>query len=737
MTIKPHLLRAITIATITVFIGNGIDYLTDLETTLGLDSLFHIRGTRQPPPEVVVVAMDEASENRLGAGRDLTRWRGFHAQLIQQLQTQGVALIVFDLQFITPHTDQDPAFAAAMRSAGNVLLTECVQKLRHGVEDFYGRDECSETNQKPFVQKEAGQDIPLSEQLIAMRKVPPTPILAKAALDHAPFSLPSDAENETIREAWTFLDPLAETPALPVVAWLHFLQRTGALQGISQATSPFSAWLTGQRRQCADNPAKALAEEPSGLASRLNAVICQGETRHLDFYGPPQTIRMESYSDVYDGKVANLKGKAVFIGKANRKFSPGKIDYFPTPFTDTHSGKMAGVEILATQFANILEGRFVASPYPPSLLLLIASLVLGVSLAQFAGFVGILLSLAISGLYAGLAVWVFNRHGMWLPIAVPLLVQLPLSWLISLIGSRRDLINERKRILTFVRRVFPQWIPLVSTSPGEWYPDQGTAQTATTQRDVCGICLATDIAGYTTISSQYTPHQMWELMNAYFQVLGQPVNAYKGIITDVAGDAMIAVWFDSPVAEQRLAACLTALEMQLAIDLFNQGSNLGSLPTRIGLNEGDMTLGRLDAGKGSHYSVIGDTVNTASRIQGVNKYLGTRILASATVAASLKSLTCRPVGNFRLVGREEPMELVEIVGKATPAIAAKSPMYKQFALGLSLFQNSQWPEASTCFQALLDQYGHDGPTRFYLDKALAYLKNPPSYWDGVVTLDAK
>ncbi|MEQ1544163.1 adenylate/guanylate cyclase domain-containing protein [Methyloglobulus sp.] len=731
---KRHFHRAITIAFITFLLGSGIDYLTNLESTLGLDTLFQLRGVRPPPPEVVVVAMDETSETRLCMGQDLTRWRSFHAKLIQELHRQGAALVIFDLQFIAPHPDNDPAFAAAMQAAGNVLVTDCVQKLLRGVEDFYGRDECSESNQEPFVQKEGIQKQPLSDQLIVFRLIKSP--LAQSALDHAPFYLTNDAENPTVREGWTFLNSLAEVPTLSVVTWLYYLQRSNALQGITQPNVLFSSWLTEQRRQCAsdlyetkNSPAK------SGLENRIGQLTCLGDSRYLDFYGPPQTLRMESYSNVYEGKVVDLKGKVVFVGKANRKFSPGKTDYFQTPFTDTHSGKMAGVEIMATQFANLLEGRFIESPFPPSLLLVMFGLLIGLLLAQFAGLSGIAATLMVSGVYVGLAVWSFNRSGLCLPIAVPLLIQLPVSWFISLLWSRRDLLNERKRILAFVRRVFPQWMPLPS-SPGQWYPEKGVAQ-LTSERDVFGLCLATDIEGYTTVAAQHTPHEMWELLNAYYQVLGYPVSSHNGIIADVTGDAMMAVWINLPVSSQRLAACLAALEMELAVERFNEKSNIGRLPTRIGLHEGDMTLGSLDAGEGSHYRAIGDTVNTASRIQGVNKFLDTQILATATIAASLGNVIYRPVGIFRLVGRDEPLELIEIVGMEADASVSKHAIYKQFARGLSAFQEGRWEDAAADFQMSLDSHGYDGPTRFYLDLAVAYKKNEPLEWDGIVAFGQK
>lgn len=730
--------RATTIAFISLLLGCGFYYLSSLETSLGLDTLFQLRGRRPPPPEVMVVAMDEISESRLGVGQDLTRWRSFHARLIQELQRQGAALIVFDLQFMASHLGQDQALASAMQAAGNVLITDCLQKINGEGKEFSGREECSEKN-KLLANEMEGRKAQMASDsgLFEMHKIPPTPILAKSALDHAPFSLPNDAGNTTIREVWPFLDMFEESPTLPVVAWLYYLQSTGALQGVIQPSHPFSIWLTQQRLQClsGDEMLQKRQAQPS-LENRIYQVVCHEDGQYIDFYGPPQTIRIESYSDVYDGKVSDLQGKVVFVGKSNRKFSPGKTDYFQTPFTDTRSGKMAGVEIMATQFANLLEGRLIESPFSPVLFLLSFGLVVSLLLTKFAGFTGIVASLLVSFSYAGLALWCFSSNGLWLPVAVPLLIQLPVSWLMSLLWSRRDLLNERKRILAFVRRVFPQWLPPLSSTPGRWESEASDSQFSF-EKDVSGICLATDIEGYTTVAANRTPHQMWELLNAYYRVLGQPVSSHNGFIADVTGDAMMAVWIDSSVSKQKYSACLAALEMELAVDQFNETLTEGRLPTRIGLYEGDMTLGSLDAGEGSHYRAIGDTVNIASRIQGVNKYLGTRILASAAIAKGLNDIISRPVGTFKLVGRPDPLDLVEIIGMDADAKKVHIDLHKQFALGLTAFQQGSWSTAEKIFQKLLESYGQDGPSQFYLDFMASTQGNPPSEWEGVVVLSGK
>ncbi|PPD37593.1 MAG: adenylate/guanylate cyclase domain-containing protein [Methylomonas sp.] len=697
-----------------------IYFSSHLESGFGLDLLFQSRGVRTPPNNIVIIAMDEHSQTRLGLWQDLTRWRGYHAMLIQQLKRQGAALIIFDLQFLEEHPGQDDIFADAVKSSGNVLVTLCTQKQNSAL------DECSENN-KPSNLSNYG----IQQEASGFKGINyPVKLLSDAILDAAPFFLPYDAKNPTIHEAWLFVDALDFTPTLPVTAWAHYLRNKALYPYSFPQHGQLSQWLAMQRKNC-------LNDENSNNNDTLNdllTVICSSETVYLDFYGPPKTIRMESYSDVYDGKINDLSGKVIFIGKANRKYLPSQKDYFQMPFSDTYTGNMAGVEIMATEFANLLEKRFVISPLPPIVLLFFYSFFICLILTNLANIYGIAASLAGSAVYLLAAVWLFSAKAYWLPVAIPILYQLPMTWLATLLWSRQDLLSERKRIMAFARRVFPRWAPVNPISSGLLFEIENP--TTDFQRDIGGICLATDIEGYTTVAAQHTAHEMWQLLSSYYQVLGRPVSTHKGIITDVAGDSMIAIWMDSLSIKQKLEACLAALEMAQAVEDFNTSPI--PLPTRIGLHSGDMTLGRIDAGEASHYRAIGDTVNTASRIQGVNKYLGTQILASACIVNGLSNIIYRPVGKFLLIGKNEPLELVEIIGVASESIKQRlTAINDSFAVALYTFQQGHWQDAAELFQIQLNSYGQDGPARFYLNLALNYKLNPPVNWRGVVALEAK
>ncbi|WP_269454775.1 MULTISPECIES: CHASE2 domain-containing protein [Methylomonas] len=705
------------------FLSFAVSLLHDFDESLGIVSLLKYRGLLSSPGEVVLVAMDETSEAELGVGNDLTRWRRYHAGLIRELHRQGVALVVFDLQFIRADPEVDSDLADAMREAGNVLASDCIQMFRRATEDFFGREECSESNKDSALSKNGGAGGELAEPLVALRRISANPQLQPALLGHAPFVLANDAEDATIRETWLYLDGLGEMPSLPVVAWAAYLDR---MQGFEQS-KPWDAsymdWLAELRRTClAANGDRASQK----VDQRLAGIVCGEESRFINFYGPPQTLRMESYSQVLQGKVADLRGKVVFVGKANRQYAAGKTDFFQTPLTDARTGKMAGVEIMATVFANLLEDRFIRTPLAHGAVYAGFALMLALLLSVLPAWTGYAATALFTVSYVLIALWLFARHAVWLPIMTPAFVMLPTAWLTSLVMARRELLIERRRMLAFVRRVFPQW---AGTLPFAESGNRKATFAAMTHREIRGVCLATDIEGYTSLAAGRSAEQMWELLNAYYQVLGRPVGARGGAVADVTGDSMMAVWFELSESERHTAACLAALDMQAAVMQFNQTSGLEPIRTRIGLYVGEMILGGLESGQANHYRAIGDTVNTASRIQGINKFLGTQILACRELVDTT-AIAYRAVGRFRVVGRAEPVDLAEIVAPEM------GPIDGGFAVALSAFQRGDWQVAIEGFQSVLKR-GTDGPANFYLALAQGYQNQPPIDWDGVVTLDAK
>lgn len=729
------------IAFLSILLGSITHLATDVDRNYGLNKLFEIRGARVPPEDVVIVAMDEASEFFFSESHSnitqeqLIDWRPFHAKLIQELQKQSVKLIIFDLQFIQSFPEQDQIMASAMQRAGNVLLSECIQKitLSNTENIFAGRDDCSSRYRMPFINKEGEAD-QISLLMIGLRKIVPTPVIADAALDRAPFFLPDHVQHSTIQEVWLFFDSLAENPSLPLVTWINYLRQEGLLSNVIPANQVASVWLAEQRTSCKSNPRQFALREtinPS-LRNKLEQLICGDDTRYLNFYGPPKSFRTLSYKAVYNGQINDLKGKVIFIGKLNTLFAQGKIDFFPTPFVDDQTGRMSGVEILATQFSNLLDDQFIEAPLPSILIIVLFSLIISLQLIIFRRSIGLSTSFVTFCIYAGLSIYLFDS-GIWLPIVIPSLLLLT-SYAIYFIWQISDLLKEKKFTYEFLKRIFPQWANLVPHLPKSRDDQEASFE----RQSVQSICLATDIQGYTKTAQRLEKSgELKNLLKSYYQMLGQPIAGNKGYIANIQGDAMMAIWIDQPTAIQRYAACVAALEMQKEVNKFNDSSAIGSLPTRIGINEGHINLICIKSAGSLFYNPFGDALNTASRIEGVNKYLKTCILASSLIVKGLSNIIFRSVGNFQLIGKNEPTELVEIIGVGKLPNHPNYLLYKKFSEGLKLFQQGRWKNAEVVFQSILEQHGNDGPTEFYLAHSQRYQRIEPPNWDGVLTLEGK
>lgn len=461
-------------------------------------------------------------------------------------------------------------------------------------------------------------------------------------------------------------------------------------------------------------------------------------SHYLDFYGPPRSIHTVPYYRVLEGRLddrsraapVNLEGKAVFVGFSEKRWLEQK-DGFHTVFSLPEGLDLSGVEIAATAFANLLEGRSIKPLEPPHHFLVIAlwgialgTLFLLLPAACIFPAVGVL-----AGAYLGAAHYAFAHNGLWLSMVVPLLFQLPLALLGALLV--RYLYNRRVR--QKIHTCLSYYVP------GGVVNELILSRDMTTKEQlVHGICLATDAEQYTRLSETLEPDQLRALLNQYYQSIFEPVRRRGGFISDVIGDAMVAIWAmasaDRALREQ---ACHAALEIIAVVDAFKYLTPEVRLPTRIGLHWGKMALGNVGAGDHFEYRAVGDIVNAATRIEGLNKQLGTRVLASREVIEGLDGLVTREVGSFRLVGKSKAVVIHELLPPTAPTDVSGN-LYASFAVALETFRLQRWREAKEAFQALLAKCHDDGPSRYYLQLCEQYaIQPPPAPWDGVVTLGRK
>jgi adenylate cyclase len=170
---------------------------------------------------------------------------------------------------------------------------------------------------------------------------------------------------------------------------------------------------------------------------------------------------------------------------------------------------------------------------------------------------------------------------------------------------------------------------------------------------------------------------------------------------------------------------------------FNQQHPGNELPTRIGLHYGVMVIGNVGAVDHYEYRAVGDIVNTTSRIEGLCKYLGIRLLASADVLEGLQGFDSRFVGRFILKGKTVGLPLYEIGAQNIANRSARTKMWQQFSDALDLFQQGQWADACEAFVQILETHADDGPSSFYRHYCENHKFTPPENWQGVIHMQDK
>ncbi|VAW56228.1 Adenylate cyclase, partial [hydrothermal vent metagenome] len=421
---------------------------------------------------------------------------------------------------------------------------------------------------------------------------------------------------------------------------------------------------------------------------------------YLNFYGQVGSIKTISYYEVLnsdpDNPSIDVKGKAVFVG-FSEQFQPDQKDGFNTVYTNKMSGsEISGVEIIATAFANLFEQQLLKVPTGIQDIGLITlwGVFISVLLRFTPGLYQIPVILLLGSLYSLFVYYSFVTRYYWLPFMIPLLVQLSFASILSFIMQYREVQIERK----YIRHAFGYHLPVDVVDEIA----KGINHVTAVGEKVHGIVLATDAQQYTQLSEKLNPDELQNLMNKYYEVIFTQVRSHNGIISDVVGDAAMAIWTtptnEKPeecsinhVIHEHQQACLTALAIKYAIYGFNQSNPNLALPTRMGLDCGEIVMGHVGALDHYEYRAIGDIVNTASRIEGVNKLLDTNIIVSSEVLIGTNNLISRELGCFKLLGKQNEITLHELIAYDAKNVSKNNiEIYDFFKQGLLLFNTGEF-----------------------------------------------
>jgi adenylate cyclase len=277
---------------------------------------------------------------------------------------------------------------------------------------------------------------------------------------------------------------------------------------------------------------------------------------------------------------------------------------------------------------------------------------------------------------------------------------------------------------------------------------EGPALAAEGQRRVMTVMFC-DVKGFTSTSEGMTPQGLVKVMNRYFSTMSAPIRQHQGIIDKYIGDAIMAYWGPpfADDAEQARLASLAALEMlQLVPQLQAELPELlgvRALPNtfdiRIGIATGEVLVGSIGSELMMSYTVMGDTVNLASRLEGANKEYGSRILVSeATVARASAAIDVREIDRVVTLGQSHAQAVFEIMGRKGELTAAQLELRARFSEGLAAYRARRWEEARRGFEAALLAVPGDGPSMTFIKRIEKLAAAAPDEgWDGAWHLERK
>ena len=747
MTTIPKLIiyKSIILGILTVFIGISTHLFvpSNLESNLALDTLFKIRGTAKAPPEAVVIAIDKVASTHYGFENEPLAWtRDYHAKIINALHQAGAQTIVFDIFFKRPRNKKnDDLMALAIKKAGNVIL---FSKLNRQLLDIQG--------QTP---RTLNQDNILSIETIQE----PTKLLTEAALATAPFTLPKYPAK--VSQFWTFRTTSGDTPTLPLIALHHYInQSLNLINGLPeiQNLETTNLSLVQQIKQLREYllQNKGLTQKPLSksqtqkqpLLNNLISAYTQSPQPYINFYGPPRTITTFTYDQVLENRLPenfSFKNKVVFIG-FSEKLEPEQKDNFYTVFSQPNGLDLSGIEIAATAFLNLLHNSSIKpiTSYQSLTIIIIFGFIIALVSRLFRETSALLLWLFVASSYLFIAFYQFEQNYYWLPLVVPLLIQAPFALIFGISWYALDNYRSRKKM----RRAFSYYVPetMVDLLTEQKQPIQQS------QELQYGVCMATDAEQYTQLSEKLAPEDLATLMNQYYETLFSCVRDTNGTVSDIIGDAMLALWLpqnfknksklissENNFIELRIKSCLTALEIiKSHSKQYNVNQEKFILPTRIGIHAGDMMIGNVGAVDHYEYRAVGDVINTTTRIENLNKRFNTYLLASKEVVSKTNLFHTRNIGSFILSGKQQSITLYEILKLSENVTIEDKHKTNEFHQALSFFNQGLFVEAEKAFNLICTLNPTDGVARFYLQQSQQQsTMQPNDDWDGTIKFTMK
>ncbi len=620
-----------------------------------------------PPSESIVIV--GIDEESFSAMKLPWPWpRSIHGKLIKTLRNSGAKAIIFDIIFSDPSKPQeDRAMAEAIRNPGKVVLAADVEIIK--TEKF---------SQKNLVS-------PLEE------------FVSAGALFGVSF-LPVDTDNVVRRFPWE----AAEVPSLEVAA-LQMLNVSR--QKDERKMVPFAG------------PAYHIPYIPYYKALNPEAYLPLGFFKN-------KIVLVGKYSRPSKGIISDLAGKyRLYLQPPS---AVRGVDMFATPFYLVDNRLTPGIEIHANMLLSLIKDDFLKPLSATEAILFVAlfSIFLTLINRHWSPLRSMGINLTTLVLFLIFSFLLFSRQRLFLPFSAPLLalfVNFVSSGIMSYVGV------EKKR--RYLRKAFslylsPQVVEKILEDPN---------RLKLGGERVLATVLFTDLAGFTEMSEKMEPEEVVSILTRCTTEMTKVIFKYNGTLDKFIGDAVMAVW-GAPAKDEDQAthACQAALEMQRIMKTLSRDAPMPhKLSMRVGINTGIVMAGNMGSDERFEFTVIGDHVNIASRLEGLNKTFGTEIIISEFTKIKMDPVfTTRKLDWVRVKGRQQAIQVYELVD------GERGPCIDLFEEGLHFYQAGNFGVAREKFVEVLKINPADKPSQIFIARCDYLLNAPPDTWDGTWDLKA-
>lgn len=422
-----------------------------------------------------------------------------------------------------------------------------------------------------------------------------------------------------------------------------------------------------------------------------------------------------------------VDGKIILIGEV----AEVAHDEFETPV-----GNVYGVNIIANSIATILKG----APLQPASLAVEALLAILFMLAILytrtlsEPFKRNSVSAVVIVLFILLCVLAYSYADLILSMSYVLLA---LIFAVVVINARFYLNEMGQKAL--IRDAFGQYLSPKVVADLVKDPDKLTL--GGEEREM--TAYFSDIAKFSSFSEKLTPSELVNVLNDYLTEMCNIIIGLEGTVDKFEGDAIIAFWGAPTIqTDHARLACLASIDMKKALVPLREkwmAEGKPDISVRQGLNSGPMVVGNMGSAQRMNYTIMGDTVNLASRLEGANKaYASDIMISEATYGACQDAVDVRELDTIRVVGKNDPVRVYQLLERKNQTDGKLADLVEQYEKALARYKAREYPAAVTEFKACLEIVSDDGPSLTYLKRCEQFIESPPaSDWDGVFTLEEK